>query len=77
MTTIDLMQTWIPTTMIIVLLVVIVLDTVWQARTADRSTVGGGTGAKSEAEARWHDANRAAATERTWHEKNRKVLNNR
>lgn len=84
MTDLDLMQTWIPAVMIAVLLGFIVLDSWWQsrrnAREAERGgggSGGGGGGGASEAEAKWHEDNKAAYAERAWHEKNRQILRNR
>lgn len=87
MTEVDLMQNWIPSAMIAVLIAIIVLDSMWLSRQADKEGGrggdgtggggGGGGGAKSDAEAKWHDDNKAAYAERAWHEKNRQILRNR
>jgi|GEM_PF-6030727 len=84
----DLVQTWIPATVICVLFLLIILDSLWIAR-RDRkameqsggdggpSTGGGGGGGGGDAEAKWHAQNKADFAERQWHEKNREILRNR
>lgn len=78
----DLMQTWIPATMIAVLFAVIVLDSWWLARRAAKQAekgggdgsgnAGGGSGAKGDGEAR--TASRDDGGEQAWHEQNRRML---
>ena len=88
MTEYDLVQTWIPATMIGGLVVLIILDSLWLSyrdRRAERrnssggpdNTGGGGGGNGRETETKWHLDNKADYAARQWHEENRAKLRNR
>jgi len=83
----DLVQTWIPASVIGALFVLILLDSMWIAR-RDRKAMersggdggpssGGGGGGGRDSEAKWHEQNKADFAERQWHEKNREILRNK
>ncbi len=84
----DLVQTWIPASVIGALFVLILLDSMWIAR-RDRkamersggdggpSSGGGGGGGGGDNEAKWHAQNKADFAQRQWHEKNREILRNK
>ncbi len=83
----DLVQTWIPASMIAVLLFLIFLDSLWLARRDAKAlkrsggdggpSSGGGGGGGRDSEAKWHEQNKADFAERQWHEKNREILRNK
>lgn len=89
MTEYDLVQTWIPATMIGGLFVLIILDSLWLSyrdRRAERrnssggpdNTGGGGGGGNGrDTETKWHLDNKADYAARQWHEENRAKLRNR
>ena len=83
----DLVQTWIPASVIGALFVLILLDSLWIAR-RDRKAMersggdggpssGGGGGGGRDAETKWHEQNKADYAQRQWTEKNREILRNR
>lgn len=83
----DLVQTWIPASMIGALLFIILLDSLWLARRNRKAmeraggdggpSTGGGGGNGRSSETKWHDQNKADVTERQWHDANRAVLRNK
>ncbi|MEP0070406.1 hypothetical protein [Pyruvatibacter sp.] len=82
----DLVQTWIPASIIGVLFFFILLDSMWIARrdrkAMERSggdggpSTGGGGGGR-DAQAKWHEQNKADFAQRQWTEKNREILRNK
>jgi hypothetical protein len=82
----DLVQTWIPASIIGALFVLILLDSMWIARrdrkAMERSggdggpSTGGGGGGR-DAQAKWHEQNKADFAQRQWTEKNREILRNK
>lgn len=83
----DLVQTWIPASIIGVLFFFILLDSMWIARrdrkAMERSggdggpSTGGGGGGGNDAQAKWHAQNKADFAQRQWTEKNREILRNK
>ncbi|MGD1933557.1 MAG: hypothetical protein ACFB0Z_03445 [Candidatus Phaeomarinobacter sp.] len=83
----DLVQTWIPASVIAALFLLIFLDSMWIAR-RDRKAMersggdggpssGGGGGGGRDAQAKWHEQNKANYAQRQWTEKNREILRNK
>ncbi len=77
----NLVETWIPASMIAVLFFFIFLDSMWLAyrdrKRAERMGGAAAGGGSPSAEERWHAHNRALLNEKSWHEENRRILANR
>ncbi|MEQ8745341.1 hypothetical protein [Pyruvatibacter sp.] len=83
----DLVQTWIPASMIAVLMLLILLDSMWLSRKSRKEmarsggdggpSTGGGGGGGRDSEAKWHEQNKSDFAARQWHEKNREILRNK
>jgi len=71
----DLVQTWIPASMIGVLFLLILLDSLWLAYKARKDMQASAQG--STAQTKWHEQNKSNFAQRQWHEKNREILRNR